>query len=216
MNKSKKSKNKIVKFIRETAVVVIGVAITLSASFLITKSNEKRDIHLYLNAIKMELEENTKILNEATEYFKPLVSYSAYLRSHDKKSLNKDSLNNYIHACYWVQSFVFKTNAFEMFKSSGMMRLMNNKELLMAIWDVYTELFVLKNEYDEHEKRRWNYSEKEIPLFVFDKGQMIYDFIPMYDFFKLDYTKGMLSMSEQALKEIEKVQLKLEETKTIK
>jgi hypothetical protein len=54
MSKSKEPIKKAVNFLREIAIIVIGVAITLSASYFITKSNEKRDMRLYLNAIKME------------------------------------------------------------------------------------------------------------------------------------------------------------------
>ena len=46
---------KIGKFVREISVIVIGVAITLSASYWLSDRNEKRDMALYLTAIKMEL-----------------------------------------------------------------------------------------------------------------------------------------------------------------
>ena len=49
-----KSIEKIGKYLREISVVVIGVAITLFASFLLTNSNEKKDIALYLSSLKME------------------------------------------------------------------------------------------------------------------------------------------------------------------
>ena len=63
MKKSKKKK--IGKFLREIAVIVIGVAITLSASYWITNKNAERDMDLYLNAIRIELEENIRTLEEA-------------------------------------------------------------------------------------------------------------------------------------------------------
>ena len=58
---------KVGKYLREISVVVIGVAITLSASFWINNRNDKRDMNLYLYAIKLELDENIKFLEkEAT------------------------------------------------------------------------------------------------------------------------------------------------------
>ena len=213
MRKSKKPQNKIVKYLREVSVVVIGVAITLSASYLITRSSEKRDMRLYMEAIKIELEENTKIINKTINYLKPTVNYSAYLRSHNKKSLNKDSINNYLHACFYVESFIFKKNAFETFKSSGMMRLISNKELLLAIWDMYDKLIILKQYIDEYETRRWNYMEKEIPLIENVEELSKHDYIFMYDFYKIEYSEGILIESEQVLKKIKEVLLKLEETK---
>ena len=58
MNKLKISMSKFGKFDREVSVVVIGVAITLTATLWINKKNEKRDMALYLNAMKIELDEN--------------------------------------------------------------------------------------------------------------------------------------------------------------
>ena len=135
MNKSKESMNKIVKFLREIAVIVIGVAITLFASYLITKSGEKRDMHLYLNAIKMELEENIKILEEKAVLFEHSVKYADYLRSNKKELLNADSISNYVNVYYQTPTNTFRNNAFEMFKTSGSMRLLKDKGLLLGMWD---------------------------------------------------------------------------------
>ena len=87
--------NKIGKYLREISVVVIGVAITLSVSYWISNKSEKRDMALYLNAIKLELEENIKTLERAIENLEPSVRYSNYLKSQDAKSLNSDSINSY-------------------------------------------------------------------------------------------------------------------------
>ena len=127
MNKTKISFGKIGKYIREISVVVIGVAITLSASYWITNRKEKRDTTLYLNTIKLELKENLKILDEFHQKFiLPSVNYSDYLRSYDKKSLNVDSLKYYTYVrgiVFNVSPITIKTSAFEMFKTSGSMRL---------------------------------------------------------------------------------------------
>ncbi|MDR0206006.1 MAG: hypothetical protein LBI45_01945, partial [Bacteroidales bacterium] len=84
------SSNKFVKYFREVSVVVIGVAITLFASYRLGINNEKRDMTLYLNTVKMELEENIKILDTARLKLQISVNYSQYLWTHDKDALDED------------------------------------------------------------------------------------------------------------------------------
>ena len=216
MNKLELPTNKIGKYLREISVVVIGVAITLSLSYWIGVRNEKRDIALHLHAIKMELEENTKALEYLIERSKFAVEYTNYLWSHDEKSLNKDSLKNYIPECYSMPIFELKTNAFEMFKSSGIMRLVTDKKLLRMIWNVYEEFTMLKQACDEHNKIKWSFLEKEIPLIKMDRGQVKTDIIPMYDFYRIDLPNSLRSEFKVVLKSTKKTLSKLEETKMIK
>ena len=79
----KNSTKKIGKYLREISVVVIGVAITLSVSVWLGNRNEKKDIALHLHAIKMELEENEKNLENLIERLKLAAEYTNYLLSHD-------------------------------------------------------------------------------------------------------------------------------------
>ena len=211
MNKSKFSISKIGNYLREISIVVIGVAITLSVSVWINNRNEKKDMALYLNAIKLELEENTKILDQAIEELKPAVRYSIYLTLHDKKSLNKDTLRSYIPVCYGISIYTFKTNAFEMFKNSGIMRLTDNKELLMDMWGIYADLSTLKQDYDEYYRRKRSYAEKDLALQGVDKEKfrMKLNAVPMYDFYRFGYVP--LEETEEMLKKIKEVLPKLEE-----
>ena len=216
---TKSTTGKIGKYFREISVVVMGVAITLSASYWIGVKKEKRDMALHLYAIKMELEENVKDVSFLINVLKPELRYTAYLRSHDKKSLDKDTLKSYFYVCYTISPTVtFKANAFEMFKNSGTMRLMNDRELLMAIWTAYDELTLLKQVLDEHNKLRWNFIEKEASFFDVDvKGEIELNTIPMYDFYKKigGYTTIMM-ISERFLRNIEKMILRLEELEMLK
>jgi len=209
MNKFKISLTKIRKYLREVSVVVIGVAVTLFASYWIGVENEKRNMILHLNAIKVEQEENIKILESAIEHLEPSVKYTLYLWSHDKNSLNKDSIHSYFSVANNFESFTFKTNAFEMFKNSGVMRLMKNKELLLAIWDVYAELLHLKQTGDEYNNRKWSLIEKDIPLIEINKGEVKYDIIPMYSFYAIGAPIAILLEYEQALEKSKTIVMKL-------
>ena len=91
------------------------------------------------------------------------------------------------------------------------MRLMDNKELLMDIWGIYAELSVLKQSYDEYNRRKWNYIEKDFALQGVDKekGRMKLNVVPMYDFYRFGFS--FLNETEEILKDIKEVLPKLEE-----
>jgi hypothetical protein len=137
MNKKQKlSMKTIVRYIRDFSIVVAGIAVTLYVNDKVTNQGEKRDIKLYMNAIKMELEENIKTFDEAIENLQPSLRYSEYLLAHPKDSLNKDSVKNKFfnddnNGIFETYTYTFKTNAFEMFKSSSAMRLVDDKDLLL-------------------------------------------------------------------------------------
>jgi hypothetical protein len=125
----------VAKYLREISVVVIGVAITLSASYWITGRNEKRDMALYLNAIKLELEDNINHLDAEVDYLEDWENYARYLKSHDKKSLHPDSIRRGANSdVSTIKYITFQTSAFEMFKISGAMRLIDDKVLLQSLW----------------------------------------------------------------------------------
>jgi hypothetical protein len=216
MNKSKISIKNLGKYTREVSVVVIGVAITLSATLWIGKKNEKKDMALYLNAIKIELEENTATMSKSIEYLRPEVEYENYLATHDKKLLNEDSLGYYAtHNCYLLNKFAFKTNAFEMFKSSGIMRLIDDKELLLSIWNVYTSIVSLNETLKWHFDTKWRYMEKDL-IFVengmFDLSKLANE-TPMYFFYNIGLSSSVLNDCERALEYTKETVSKMEKRK---
>ena len=185
----------IVRYIRDLSIVVAGIAVTLYASDRVTGKSEKRDLSLYMNAVKLEVEENIKTLERQIENLQPSIRYSQYLNSHDKKSLEKDSLNSYVTACYSFSGPTFKTNAFEMLKSSGIMRLVTNKELLLLLWDVYDELNDVKETFDLMFPIKWEDIKKEASLILDGKEVEV----PMYFFYRMSLPHDMLRPCETAL-----------------
>ena len=208
----KLSINNLRKLFREVFVVVIGVAITLFASYWLGIRNEERDMALYLNAIKMELEENIKILEAAIENLEPSLRYTDYLQSNDKELLNKDSLMSYQYTYYSFTGYSFKTNAFEMFKSSGIMRLVDDKELLLSLWDVYDEFTSVKETFDWFLPIKWEEIKKETALLLEGKEVKF----PMYNFYYLDMPYQMMLPCGSALKKSKDVVSKLKEMKMLK
>jgi len=146
MNSQKSSISQIGKYLREISVVVIGVAITLSVGVWISNSSEKRNLALNLNALKLELERNAESFEQQAQKWQKSVKYANYLKSHDEKSVNQDSIAYYAQNGdgfgwgYFLPVNIFDKNAFEMFKTSSVMSQVDDKELLMSIWKTYSNM----------------------------------------------------------------------------
>jgi hypothetical protein len=154
----------ILRYIRDFSIVVGGVAITLYVTDRATYRSEKKDIKLYLQTIKIELEKNIDEINQAVNDLQHSIKYTNYLWAHNPDSLSIDSLNYYGPMSHRVDAYFLKTNGFEMFKNSGLMRLMNNKELLTDIWDVYADIDWLKGRIDRYNETKWDEMNKDIAL----------------------------------------------------
>ena len=105
------------------------------------------------------MESNMYEINQAIDDLEHSIKYTDYLRTHHPDSLSRDSLRYYGPMSHTVPEYNLKTNAFEMFKNSGMMRLMNNRALLTDIWDLYADIDWLQrymNRYSEEKRNAMN------------------------------------------------------------
>jgi hypothetical protein len=212
MSKSINIINKTGKYLREISVIVIGVAITLSASQWINRQSEKRDVALYMNSMKMELEEIVADIDEhVIHYLEQIEDYAHYLGSHDKNSLHPDSIRHWGAGSIvsLIRNFAVQTTAFEMFKISGAMRLVEDKELLRDIWKAYNYLEMIQRLSDRFNQIKSDYADKETQSM--DEGKS--SEIPMYDFF-IHYAGYGLLENCQAISELLKELIaRLDETK---
>jgi len=164
METEKKTFKGILDYARELSVVVLGIAITFTVTHCISSRSEKRDMKLYLSAIKLELEENLKIIEEKQEYYKITNGFATYLLSGKDAAYYSDKF----HATVGTVSYMAtKTSAFEMFKSSGTMRLVQNKALLNSIWESYAVLESTKNGHNSYMDNKW----EELLNHMLTKGQ---------------------------------------------
>jgi len=83
---------KIRNYLRDFSIVVAGIAVTLYVNSRISIWSEKKEMTRYLNVIKLELEENLKVINYHESRFDRSIEYVRYLRSHDEKSFDTDSI----------------------------------------------------------------------------------------------------------------------------
>ena len=172
MNKSKFSIRPIAEYLRELSIVVTGIVITIGTGFWIAENNNKKDQKQYLLAVKLELEENAESFDLYAKWLQKSVGYADYLRSNDKKSLNKDTLAYYLfsdndgcgYACIIPYTTMLTTNAFEMLKYSGVMRKIKDKELLLSIWGAYVRVEGTKLNIDRCFRMKEEESMKEKQL----------------------------------------------------
>ena len=209
----------IVKWLRELSIVVTGIALTFGIGFLVTIKNNDEDMKQYLAAIKMEMEENANEFDFQAKMLNKSVRYSDYLRTNNYTSLDKDSLNyyavtniggegiggiGYMLLDYPISSM---TNAFEMFKVSGVMRQIKDKELLKYIWWAYTEMEVNKSNIEDCYKVKKDEAIKELQLNAEGKPVAV----PMKVFYSSDLPLSMekkcqrtASILKEAISELEK------------
>jgi hypothetical protein len=210
--------NNIRKYLRELSIVVLGIAITLSLSVWISNKNEKRDMALYLNAIKMELEDNITIIDTVMEYFQNASKYEKYLSLHDNQSLHEDSLAYYVNSCcYLLPNIQLNTNAFDMFKNAGVMRLVSNKDLLMSIWNAYNSCAALNVSLDKYCDKKYECIEKE--AVTLKNGELDFKELkyvkhaPMYNFYAPMLATAILNNRDKGLEPIKETLAKLERRK---
>ena len=200
---------------RDLSIVVAGIAVTMYVNDQITHKSEKRDLRLYLNAIVLELQENIKDIEEQIKMERKSLGYAKYLISSgvqsitDVKSVSRDSVISYMDSIYLVQSVTYKTNAFEMFKLSGTMRLMENKELILSIWKVYTNMDEVKNLVDMAYQIKLDEAKKEMQLSYAERNKRI----PMYTFYAQtgwtfefqQHWKATIEMLKETIKQIQEI-----------
>ena len=208
----------IVKWLRELSIVVTGIALTFGVTYLVGKRNDNENMKQYLTAIKMELEQNADEFDFHARMLNKSVRYANYLRANNYTSLNKDSLDyyaitrfgsgdedgyGYMLLDYPISSM---TNAFEMFKSSGSMRQMKNKELLRIIWQTYTEIEVTKSDIKDCYKIKEGEAIKEMQLRAEGKPVAV----PMRVFYSSDLPQSMERKCQRTTSILKEVILELD------
>ena len=152
----RRSPRRKILYLRELSVVVVGIVITLGANGLINKVQEKKDVREYLDAIRMELEENLSKMGEYREFYRRNGELSDLIATYGIDAVPQDSLARYDDIFNNIISIAFKTNAFEMMKDSGAMRLIKDKEFLQSIWASYSLLERFEHNSNSYMDRKLN------------------------------------------------------------
>ena len=204
--KTKKGLKKVVKYVRELSIVVIGIAITFTGNDWIGDRNEKKAMQGYLDVVKLELEENLKMLNEKVTFYNHTAEFAQYLISDKPENLSQDSLNQYRYIIGRISTISIKTSSFEMLKISGTMRLIKDKDFLKSVIDSYSQMEEIKHANDIYMNRKFD----ELFAFVLDnssadiqnitapENKRLFNFFASY----YDLDKGILECSQQVEKTV--------------
>jgi hypothetical protein len=190
----------IVKYLRDFSIVVAGIAVTLYVNYKISNRSEKRDLKLYMSAVKLELEENVRDTEQRIVILKKSVRYAYYLRMHDKESLNADTIQ-YYQSGGWAShtTIIYKSTAFEMLKTSGVLRLVDDKVLLLSIWDAYHALDNYKNFLNDG----YQIKLEELNRFIHLPDKEREELIPMYQFYAVSTIPDeMLRLCREVLEQL--------------
>jgi len=160
------------KYIRELSVIVIGIAITLGANNLISRNNDKDDLQRYLDAVHLEIEMNNELTKDLFKKYTLIEACSKYLNSVEAGKYNVDSLKKHRGAFYANLPINYSTNAFEMLKTSGLMRLIKDDSHFKSIISCYStfneiEVFdnaLIKSKDDIQQKMFFEYPNYNSPL----------------------------------------------------
>jgi len=199
----------------------------------VNSQNNKKDMKQYLYAVIAELEKNAEKFDQYAKWIHKSTRYENYIQSNDPNALNKDSLASYImstgiypetypetnaddYGCGYLGniSYVnnFTTHAFEMFKSSGAMRQVKDKELLLYIWGAYTQLESVKDYIEKYFQTKDAEVTREIQLLVAGKPVDV----PMQVFFQFDRTSTLEVNCSFAAKSLRNTVSKLKASKLVK
>ncbi|GHV49244.1 hypothetical protein FACS1894181_07670 [Bacteroidia bacterium] len=197
------------KYVRELSIVVIGIAISFSINNWVHERSEKKDMKLYLNAIKVELEGNTEDLRLLKEHFDRAQAYSTFLRTHEKAFSNRDSalFESYGDVIGQVYMPTLNTTAFDMLKTSGYMRFID-KEFLQSLWSIYGDFTGIQQVSKSYSDDKMKYALEFLQEYESHKKQIengTYVLVPFYNFFTL-YGSGIQeSMVSSCSKAIDKI-----------
>jgi hypothetical protein len=213
---NKKTITKIGKYFRELSIIFTGIAITVVLGFWVNNKNNEKDLKQHLLAVKLELEEDLYFFNLNEKLLQKSVGYTKYLIENDKKALDKDSLDYYMSndeegygiGFAFFPIDVFTTNAFEMLKSSGAMRQIKNKELLLSIWDAYNKIETAKTNLDRSFRRKEEELMKFAQQTIIEENQ---NAIPMQIFYECGFPAIMVKWCKDASEAIKETLSKFEE-----
>lgn len=129
-------------FVRQVAVVVIGVVITFIGSDLITQNSERKDIRSTMSLIRDELKSNREKYEDIVAEFREDEALSTLLAEHGMKirTISEDSLRQYATVLGHIRGFSYTQDALDILKNSMLMQKISDKELLLQLTKVYEAL----------------------------------------------------------------------------
>jgi len=164
MTKNNFFKSPLLRYFRELSIVILGVAVTFAGSAWFTSRNTDKQLKYYFNAIKMEMEANLQQVETLSLFLEYSTDFADYLNRTPVNQLNPDSISKWdwddVHK-WTVTGTTWNTpllmnDAFETFKSSGMMSYSKTPELLLQIQVCYTNQHLFENSIGSYMQEKYN------------------------------------------------------------
>lgn len=144
-------------YMTELSVVVLSIAITFYGEARIEQYNEQQEDREVMKMIMNELQENKDELENLQKRCTKDVLFSSllqrYMEHGDIPAPDTLQLFNRYH--YLYPQWIFKRNAFDVMKNSGVMQRMDDKELLMLIFDCYDQIEIVKEMGNQYKNERF-------------------------------------------------------------
>jgi len=165
-------------YLREISVVILGVAVTFIGSGLINRWTQQQDLDRYLEAVRLELEDNLKQVNDLLEFYSAAENFARYLMATPPEEASRDSIERLNHPYLLpaentltdsidfrdyektvplinsTMNMHLKTSAVRMLENSGSLSLIRPKELYQSILDSYTLLETADQHNQEYMRRK--------------------------------------------------------------
>jgi len=134
-------KHKLKEVLLEIAIIVFAVSISIWLHNWSEHSKDRKEEKEFLIGLKKDLVSDTTEMASDRATYKALYNAYRYLREvgTGNKPTNNDSLNNYIGYFFNSTLLIPNISRFEGLKGSGKLDIIENKELLNLILDLYQE-----------------------------------------------------------------------------
>lgn len=133
-------------YIRELTIIFIGFFVSLTITSVISDRTKEREVREGLSLIRLELEQNSVLIeNEEFRINKQINGFN-YFRKYDLevRRMSLDSLYYYFETLNLTIGFDPIQDAYDVFKSSGLMQYVSDKNFLQELISTYSTLLSLQ------------------------------------------------------------------------
>lgn len=147
---------KIGDYVLQLSVVILGIIVTFAASDAVSKYAKRKEVTKAMQIVKSELEENEQKVEEITERLRFEQKACRYFLRFEKnlEQADKDSLWMYSNTLFQIHTFMYMSDAVEMFKASSLVPHVRDKDLVVQLLKSYNHLRAVE------ETVKWFYDTK--------------------------------------------------------
>lgn len=146
------------EYLTELSVVVISIAVTFYGEDKIEQYHQRQEDREVMQMMLNELHENRLELESLRKRCDKDVLFSTLLSDYLERNEipTPDTLELFSRYHYLYPQWILKRNAFDVMKNSGVMQRMDDKELLMEIFDCYDQIEIVSEKGKNFTTERFN------------------------------------------------------------